>query len=257
MRLSDSKLGRLSRTDRIYHFVQAEYANLMLFVLAGSCLLLTESRAGIFIGAVCVTALLSLELIRLSRKGIVRFIRRKRFWIPIGVGLAFVIGLAITGIINPYNQEPLLNNAQSRLLMYDTYLTLWLERPLFGHGLGSFNALNDAQTTLDNAAVLVPMGAAHNNLLQWLVQQGLVGTLLMFMICGLIYVPIVRALRLPASLPRHFLRMAFAVTVLIFGHGLVDYALEIPSVMWTYSYIIGLAAGFATIVRAPQSMADE
>lgn len=257
LRLSNSQLNRLSRPDQIYYFAQAEYANFALLIIAGVCLLLTVSRAGIFLGLASVIGLVAVELIRLSRSNAFRFARRKRFMIPIGLIFGTILALALTGEINPYDSEALLQNSSSRLTLYETYFQIWLERPFFGHGLGSFNALNDSHTTLDNAAHLVTIGAAHNFVLQWLVQQGVVGLLVMTGMVGLILKEILRPFGLSVSMPRIFLRVALVATLLIFTHGLVDYALEIPSVMWTYSYILGLAAGFATLLSEKQTSAAE
>ena len=258
LRLNNSRLTRLSRPDQIYYFAQAEYPNFALLVIAAVCLLLTVSRAGIFIGMASVFGLVIIEFVRLSRSDIFRFVRRKRYKIPLGLVFGSVLALSLTGDINPYASEALFQNTSSRLVLYDTYLSIWLERPFFGHGLGSFNALNDSHTTLNNAAHLVTIGAAHNFVLQWLVQQGVIGLLIMATILGLILNTIVRPFGWTVSMPRVFLRVALAASLLVFTHGLVDYALEIPSVMWTYSYILGLAAGFATTFSAkPGSIADE
>ncbi len=258
LRLNNSRLSRLSRPDQIYYFAQAEYPNFALLIIAAVCLLLTVSRAGIFIGMASVIGLVIVEFIRLSRSNMFRFVRRKRYMIPLGLVFGTVLALALTGEINPYDSEALLQNSSSRLVLYDAYVSIWLERPFFGHGLGSFNMLNDSHTTLNNAAHLVTIGAAHNFMLQWLVQQGLVGLLAMAAVLGLILNTIIRPFGKTVSTPRIFLRVALAASLLIFTHGLVDYALEIPSVMWTYSYILGLAAGFATSLSVKSTeVADE
>ncbi|MEM8637182.1 MAG: O-antigen ligase family protein, partial [Pseudomonadota bacterium] len=258
LRLNNSRLSRLSRPDQVYYFAQAEYPNFALLIIAAVCLLLTVSRAGIFIGMASVIGLVIVELIRLSRSSMFRFVRRKRYMIPLGLVFGTVLALALTGEINPYDSEALLQNSSSRLVLYDAYFSIWMERPLFGHGLGSFNALNDSHTTLNNAAHMVTIGAAHSFVLQWLVQQGLVGLLAMAAILGLILRTIVRPFGQTVSTPRIFLRVALAASLLIFTHGLVDYALEIPSVMWTYAYILGLAAGFATNLSVKSTeVADE
>ena len=257
LRLSHSKMTRLSRRDRIYYFTQSEYASFGLLILAGICLLLTMSRAGIFISMTCLVGLVIVELTRLSRTGRFKFIRKRTFQIPFGLVLVLALVLAVTGEINPYDPEPLLENSSSRMIMYETYTSIWLERPFFGHGMGSFNALNDSHTTLNNAAHLVTAGAAHNVVLQWLIQQGIVGLTIMALVVGLIIYPIIQSLRQGSSVPRHFLRMALAATILVFAHGMFDYALEIPSVMWTYAFILGLASGFAASTLATKSQSDE
>jgi len=245
-RLTDRRMARMTRQDRIYFFVQSESVNFVLLLLACACLLMTDSRAGISISSVCLMTLGLFELFRASRNGGFKFVRRKRFWFPVGVFVLLALTLTTTGLTNPHNSEDLFQNSSTRLEMYDAYVAIWLERPLFGHGLGSFNAVNNQHMTLDNAANLVTIGAAHNVFLQWLVQTGIVGVSVMIVVFTIILYPIIRALWRPANLPRLFIRMSLAATVLVFGHGLVDYALEIPSVMWTYSYILGLSAGLAT-----------
>lgn len=256
-RLSDANLSRLTRTNKVYYFASTEFSSFLLFLISGVCLLLTVSRAGILVGFVSVSGLVILELMRVRRKKLFRFLDRKRFWLPTLLVFLLILALSVTGQINPHHAEALLNNLSSRLAIYDVYYPIWLERPFFGHGLGSFNALNDSNTTLDNAMHLVTIGAAHNVFLQWLIQAGVVGLTAMSLVFAIIFYPIFRALMRQASSPRHFIRMSIAATVLVFSHGLVDYALEIPSVMWTYSYILGLSAGFAAKVGIPRQGADE
>lgn len=257
LRFSHSRFGRLSRRDQIYYFAQSEYVSFALLIVASICLLLTVSRAGIFFSLLGLIGLATLELLRYSRNGGLNVLRKKRIALPFGIVMLCILALAITGDINPYNSQSLLENSSSRVTLYETYTAIWLERPFFGHGLGSFNALNDSHMTLESAAHLVLIGAAHNVILQWLIQQGIVGTFFMIGTLGVIFFPILKALRQSANMPRHFLRMSLAVSLLVFAHGLVDFALEIPSVMWTYSYIIGLAAGFASSLTLTETKADE
>lgn len=244
--LDDPKLRRLNRRDKIYFFAQHEFVNFALLILAAYCLILTKSRAGILVSFACLFALVAMEISRLPRSGRFRFVNRGWFKALFGLSAVLVLGLAITGAINPNRSETLLQNFDSRIEMFEVYLAIWLEQPLLGHGLGSFNSVNDAHTTLESAQYMATTGAAHNVILQWLLQQGILGLATISLVIGSILYPTVKRLRQSSSMPRHFLRMTIAVTILVFAHGMVDFALEIPSVMWTYSYIIGLAAGFAT-----------
>lgn len=257
LRLQDPKMGRMMRGDRFAYLAQMEYASIALLLLAGVSLILTVSRAGILVSLLCFIALSGFELRRVSRRGRASFVRSPYFRIPAAFVAFCVIALAMTGEINPQTSEALFENMEGRFYLFDHYLTLWSERPIFGYGLGSFNALNDSTTTLDNASSLVPMGAAHNVVVQWLIQQGLAGLFVMGTVILGIHTQIVKALIQPSSLPRHFLRLSIAATILVFAHGMVDYALEIPSVMWTYAYILGLAAGFATTTSRRISKPDE
>ncbi|MEM9055817.1 MAG: O-antigen ligase family protein, partial [Pseudomonadota bacterium] len=162
MRFQDSRLSRLSRADRINYLAQKEYASLTLFILASLCLILTISRAGIAIGFMCLLGLMIFELARISRRGRLRFLRRPAFQLPVGSLVIVLMFLVVTGEINPHRSESLLENADGRTDLFSIYWTIWLEDPWFGHGLGSFNTLNDARATLDTAPAMVSIGAVHN-----------------------------------------------------------------------------------------------
>lgn len=255
-RLQDTKMSRLNRPERINYLAQKEYASLILLILGSIALIMTVSRAGVFFSLAVLTCLVGYELRRVSSRGHFGFLRLKRLQLPAFAAVGMILLLAISGEIST-NQEALLENGAGRLQIYEVYVSLWLDKPWFGYGLGSFNAVNDANTSLDNAAAMVQIGAAHNVGLQWLLQQGVIGFLVMLFVFALIFRPILKSLRDSARVPRHFLRLSIAVTALVFAHGMVDYALEIPSVMWTYAYILGLAAGFATTTSRRTSKPDE
>jgi len=248
-RLQHPRMAQLSRPDRINYLAQSEYASLGLLIAASLCLLLTISRAGILLGLTCTFILASIEIRRIFKRGRFAFFRRKRVYLPIFAIAGILFLLALTGYINPQAPEDLLHNLGGRFFMFDHYLGIWSERPVFGYGLGSFNRLTDETTTLENASSLARIGAAHNVVLQWLVQQGIAGLAVMSLVLIGLHIPILTALRRPSRLPRHFLRLALFVSLLVLSHGMVDYALEIPSVMWTYALVLGIACGFATRTR--------
>lgn len=253
VRFQDARFVARQRGDRITQLAQKEFASIALFVVAGGCLLFTISRAGIVFSLLAVFALIGFELARIRRRGQVSILKSKRVAIGFLLLVFVVLMLAISGEINPNVEEALLENASGRIAANEIYWGVFAEKPWFGHGLGSFNTINDEVTTLDNAATLMPLGAAHNVLIQWLLQQGVIGVLAMLFVFGVIFSPIVSALASPSKKPRNFLRLAIAATFLVFAHGMVDYALEIPSVMWTYAYILGLAAGYASSIRVKRS----
>ncbi len=256
MRLQDRKMARLTRSDRINYLAQSEYASIGLLILAGTCLILTISRAGIFISLLCLITLSGFELYRVYRRGRFSFLRRKRVLIPLGGFILLIVFLALSGEINPNEITNLSRDLEGRQGLFSIYWNLWLEKPITGHGLGSFNSLNDAATTLDKAGAMVPVGSAHNVVLQWLVQQGVVGLMIITGILAVILAPTVRALMGTSKAPRHFQRLVLAITALLLIHGMVDYALEIPSVMWTFAFLLGLSAGHAVQLKS-QTQVDE
>lgn len=253
VRFQDPNYSKRPRGERISYLAQHEFSSIMLITLAGACLLMTMSRAGIALGILTFIGLVGFELFRMTRRGQVQFLKRRRIYFVL-VGLAvIVLLLAISGEINPQQAEGLLHNVEGRLRTYSIYWELWLEKPWLGYGLGSFNSVNDSAATLQTADALVQMGAAHNVFLQWLLQQGALGVAAMIIVMAIIFYPIIVALAVRSSKPRNFLRLTIALTLLIFGHGMVDYALEIPSIMWTYAFILGLAAGYSTQTRLRRS----
>jgi O-antigen ligase len=257
LRFQSAHFNARPRGDRVALLAQYEFVTIALVLGSLICLVFTVSRAGISIGLFSFFALIAFEVFRMRSRGHFSFLRKRRAIILLLVPLVAILALAVTGEINQSSQESLLENASGRQSINQIYWNVFLEKPWLGHGLGSFNALNDQITTADNAATLMPLGAAHNVILQWLVQQGIVGVLAMTFIFGIIFFPIISALRSRSKKPRNFLRLAVAATFLVFAHGMVDYALEIPSVMWTYAYILGLAAGYASMIRVQPQQSDE
>ena len=255
--LQSRRLRNRPRGDQILHLAQHEYPSFVLMITAGTGLLLTVSRAGIVLGLLSLFALVAFEFARIVRQGRLSFLRRREPIIAAAVMMTVVLALAVSGDINLSNTEGLLENADSRASTAAIYWQSFLERPWFGYGLGGFNAINDASTTIETASVLVPLGAAHNVVLQWLLQQGILGTSMMATVIAIVFYPIIAALRSHSKRPRNFLRFVIAATVLVFAHGLVDYALEIPSVMWTYAFILGLGSGYAARIRVRKTMSEE
>ncbi|MDJ0919685.1 MAG: O-antigen ligase family protein [Henriciella sp.] len=246
------------RRDQINYVISKGFAAHALLILSLSCLVLTSSRAGNVIGLVALFVLVALDFRIGSRmsgstgSSFSRLLKTRRGLMLSGfsAGIVFFIWSSTTLASRSRN---ILADTGERGELYARYWDLWRDEPWFGHGLGSFNAVNDAAMTMDAAPQMIPVGAAHNVALQWLIQQGLVGTVIMMAVLMALHRPIIYALVEPASRPRNFLRMVVAVSFVVLAHGMVDYALEIPSVMWTWALLLGLGTGFATRTQATNS----
>jgi len=239
----------IPRAHRMNAVIRRNLDSIILSVVALSCLLLTASRAGILIGFAMVFIFIAAEAsehLRLKGK------RRKRRHLivtlmPLVLGAVLVIGALSTDIMFARSSD-IAGDAQGRIDLYKTYWSMWVSEPMVGHGLGSFNRLNDANVTLENAALTGNMGAAHNVILQWLMQQGLLGFTVLAGVLTAIHVRLFRALTGTRQRSGTFLRVAICASGLVLLHGMVDYAMEIPSVMWTYAFILGMATGRAGVV---------
>ncbi|MEO0550344.1 MAG: O-antigen ligase family protein [Pseudomonadota bacterium] len=247
------------RSDQITYLVGKGFSGHALLIISFSCLVLTASRAGNAIGLLVLITLVVFDFriatrsTKRSKSSLLSRIRSAKAMtlMVLSGGLAFLIWSGGTLASRSAN---IMNDTGERGELYATYWNIWRDQPWFGHGLGSFNAVNDAAMTMDAAPQMLPVGAAHNVALQWLIQQGLIGTVLMLGIIMALHQPILRALIEPSDRPRNFLRMVIAVSVVLLAHGMVDYALEIPSVMWTWALLLGLGTGFADRNRANKTV---
>ena len=208
---------------------------LALFALA--CLLLTGSRAGLAAGLVGAGWIALWQGRAAGRSFGGRLPTLLLLAAPVLLLVAVsggVLGDRVLGVGTDGN---------GRLVLWRACLAAFAEAPLLGHGLGSFPRALAAQVTPETAPVLAVQNAAHSLPLQWLVQTGLLGTL------GGLAVLVHLGLALRRGLRRRRGRAALRVGVVALGvvflHGLADYALEVPALLWTLSLIVGLAAGTA------------
>ena len=232
-------LAKLSRLPR------ESYASIFALFFCASCLLLSLSRAGIILTAGCLATIAVTE-IYLRRHSETLNIGQRRY---VFMGAVFALAvlavlLLLTGTDIGTRASRLDTDGAGRWALVSEFWQAWQARPLFGHGLGSFNRLNESMTTMDTASTLVLLGAAHNVVLQWLIQAGLAGLAVMAGVQLAIHARLVRNIFQSRNRTRSYVsRMAMTVTVFLLLHSMIDFPLEIPSVMWTYAFLLGLAYG--------------
>ena len=133
-----------------------------------------------------------------------------------------------------------LSDELPNLQRFDAYSSLWLQKPLTGHGLGSLSVAGATVQTLDNAKAMLAPGGAHNLLLSWLVETGIVGLAMLLVALASAHLRIMTTLASRRA-PRTFTRMTFAASGLLLLHGLTDSSLNLPSVTWLYALLLGIA----------------
>ena len=250
--LTHTSAGVQTRNQLVDYVFYRAIGAFTLIILSVSCLWLTSSRAGIATFFVALTILVGAEY-RAYRGGRTETSRpqngKKRYralrWGIFAMSIAITL-LAMNSEIFASRISEVAGDSRSRLDIFQIYISAWLERPWLGYGLGSFNRVNDGLMTLENVAALHNMGAAHNVVLQWLIQQGIIGTALMGTLILSIHIPMVRALSISTPRSKSIIRCALCVSCFVFLHGMVDYALEIPSIIWTFALLLGIAHGRAT-----------
>lgn len=238
-----------TRADLLTFILRHAFAAFGLAVLAVTALWLTASRAGIVLSFIALGALLAVELVALRhRRGRPRRLLKSWQWAVLG-GLAMLAMWLVFSEVFGLRLAQIGNDAGDRMALYSIYWTTWQDAFWTGHGLGSFNRVNDAMMTPEAVPYLLPVGAAHNLVLQWLIQQGVIGTVLMFSVVLAIHVPLLRCLsgRYQGSLS--LIWLAVCASGLVILHGMVDYGLELPGLVWLWSMLLGLAHGRCFILK--------
>lgn len=213
----------------------------MLCLLAFSCLLMTASRGALLsLGASVLLILAALTWIK-SAKGSIGggFIVAACLVLMVGVTM-FVFG-GENAAARFARTTPL---TEDRLQIFTAYGPAIMASPWLGYGLGAFSSINALSMTTGNALALASLGAVHNVYLQWLLQEGFPGALAMFGAVGVIVLGIARGLTRRDG--QRWLVLACLGMACIFAvHGLVDFALEEPSLAALFSAILGLGYGLA------------
>jgi O-antigen ligase len=114
----------------------------------------------------------------------------------------------------------------------------FIDSPLFGYGLGSFDAVNSQIMTGETYRNLWQIRATHNVYLQWLQEAGLVGAAPMFALIGLVL--IVSILRAASGRGRTMQLGLVCASLVVLVHGLTDYALQVPSIAAFWAFLLGL-----------------
>ena len=217
------------------------WPQLLLVLLATTCLFLTASRGGLM--ALLSATLLVVALLiwmKTSRQSLTGGVLAVVCLVLCAGAALFVVGGEHTAV--RLSQTNLLDN--DRLQIFAGYWTTFKASPWLGYGLGAFTSFNGITMTGQNALALSTLGAAHNVYLQWLLQMGVTGAVCMFAAVGLIVAATVRGVARRST--QQAVGLACIAIVAVFAvHGLVDYALEVPSMAALFSVILGLGYGIA------------
>jgi O-antigen ligase len=131
---------------------------------------------------------------------------------------------------------------ENRLALWQNCLELVRERPLMGHGYGTFEQL--FQLTRDARFERV-WHAAHNTYLEHAVELGLPATFALYGAMALLVACCARGAlrrRRDQALPI----AAVGVSAVVASHALVDFSLQIPAVAITYAAVMGIGCAQAT-----------
>ncbi|WP_417471053.1 O-antigen ligase family protein [Maricaulis sp.] len=218
---------------------------IVTLLLCLTCLVLTASRAGILLAGGAAAALLCWELVHRFRRG-----ERQSLWMLAGAGLGLAVAAGFIALISGETFGGRLaggvDGIETRTELWTAYAGAIRDQLWFGAGPGGFEYINAISADARNASTLVFQRAAHNVVLQWLVQTGLVG------LAGLACFWIGTGRRVSNGLrragkSRWFIRAVVCVGFFVFAHSLVDYGLEIPAMAWLVAWLTGLACGLCPV----------
>ncbi len=215
--------------------VQGAPITFAALVLVGASALLTGSRAGLLVSAGALLVFIAL-LRAPATAGDGRDSRSVSVTVMLGAValLLFLLGGGdVIGRIGAIDGD-----SAARRIIIETHWQAFLDRPLLGHGLNTFHELNVHYARPENWPSLRPIGSAHNIFVQLLEETGLVGAVLFTLMLA---PPLWRALKI-AWLDRSGAEWAAASiggAVLCFGHGAVDFGLQVPALAAIFAYTLG------------------
>lgn len=221
---------RLDRSSRRNLAAAAALGCVLLFT---TCLLLTASRMGVAATAVAIVVFLVWETLSRKEKP-----SRRLLLLALVGATAAVLSIGGADLLWA-RLERVDSDAATRGVIFSVHWNAFLQSPLFGHGLGSFSAVNAQQMTPENFGALRTIGATHNVYIQWLEEAGVLGALPMFALIALVIVTAIRRSSLQdtgATLQRGLI----AANLVLLIHGTTDYAIQVPSIAAFWAYLLGL-----------------
>jgi O-antigen ligase len=191
---------------------------------------LTRSRTGIVL-----TVGVPVLILLLSGKPT----RRKMLMIglPAAAAALLVIGLTLFTRFGEANEESL------RPTIYQAHLGFALDRPLLGHGFGSFPALSRAVLNEANFTALHNVGAMHELYLEWLEQAGWIASAAMAACALWVLAKLFSQRSIGRRASVYWIRGALAALLIAFGQGLLDFGLEHYSTLLMLVLFAGSAFG--------------
>lgn len=155
--------------------------------------------------------------------------------------LALFVLMAVVAILTPVaNRSAFLpEDAGSRWAVIDHFTEIANEQPVWGHGLGSFFAVNQRTLTAETAPLYWNFGAAHNAPVQVALESGWPGLVLLVAALAAL------GLRILAARRDWWSIAPLCALGAILGSAMVDIALNVPAVTALAALLLGAVWGAA------------
>jgi len=220
-----------------------EIAVVLLLIALG--LWLAGSRAAFVALAATLVAMLSATAWK--RAGTVR-------WIALAAIAGILIAGGLASILYPSARNVALGTASStRRILMETSVNMWRSAPVFGVGIGRFyeESVHYGADALVTAAETAGVREnAHNNFLQVLATEGLVGLAALLITLGVVLVAALRTAGGAAGAQRRWLTAGIAGYLLtwLFGHPQL-----VPEAAFAFWMLLGVLAGMLPSPTYPRS----
>jgi O-antigen ligase len=206
--------------------------HLLAILVFIACTIATASR-GAFVSL--LSALLAFALLLV-------FSGRMKWSRAALVGLLGICVMTIAlGLVGDLLVNRLMGGAHdfaARSVILQVHWRAFLDSPLFGYGLGSFDSVNRMLLNPATFQKIWAVRAAHNVYLDWLEQGGLLAALPMFGCIAMLIITTARkGLRRSRMVPTLFSLLGVDVVFLV--HGTTDFALEMLSVAAMWAFLLG------------------
>jgi len=222
------------RSDSLRDWIEGFFGGIWIFALGVivcmAAVALTQSRAGAAAGLIGLVVFLTVR----SSGG--RW-RRFRLLLLLAVAVGFIALTNANGLMRNYMMT---SSEDSRFVIYPAVVRAIGDRPLLGHGLGTFEDVFRAY--IPESAAEAEYLRAHNTYLELAFGLGLPAAAVLFFALALIVWRIYRATQLRKH-NRVFSCFALACIATAGFHSAFDFSLQIPAVAALFAAI--LAIGFA------------
>lgn len=217
------------------------------FLFAFVCLLLTASRAGILLTLFSCFLFFLWVFFKLmfDRTTFGRFRVGPAMLVIVGLIVALYLFWNMSGDHASQRYDSIFNDISDRAAMLKASWIAYQYEPIFGHGLGDINTAKLLGVDPAINASVMSQNASHNFFVQSLVQVGVVGLAVMSLVYLSLGFKLLRGI-LFGQRYTTYLVATVLISFLICSHGLFDYALEIPAVMLTHMWVLGMAIGIQT-----------
>lgn len=221
------------------------------FVYAGvvvlyAAVLLTGSRAGIIASSLGALAVFLLRGSAATGLGT----RRILVAVILGVFVTISAGLALL-----WRADTAVDSNISRLSLYKEALEAIADRPLLGHGAGTYADVEPLYHASATPPELV-WGHAHSVYLEAAATLGLPMTAFVLIVLGIIVFKLLQARRLAGATSSSAIVAALSATVALGLHSAVDFGLQTQAVTIAYSTLMGLAIGERMLIMCDAFAAE-